>query len=117
MRFAGLECDTQRLAGAEQVFLADDLVDSARTQTLGKRNIGTVFFEHGALEGFRISLAGSDGAVRAKTAIIVRFSRRTPPLLQNGRFAAKNANRAAAGDYDSRGRTDETRMNRAKPYR
>jgi hypothetical protein len=71
------------------VFLADDLVDSARTQTLGKRNIGTVFFEHGALEGFQIGLVDLGGAVRAKTAIIVRFSRRTPPLLQNGRFASK----------------------------
>ena len=52
MRFAGLERDTQRLVRAEQVFLADHLVDSARTQTLGKRNIGTVFFEHGVLGGF-----------------------------------------------------------------
>jgi len=30
--------------------------------------------------------------------------------------ASKNANRAAAGDYDSRGKLEETRMNRAKPY-
>ena len=66
MRLAGLERDAQRLAGAEQVFLADDLVDSARTQTLGKRNIGTVFFEHGALEGFRISL-GKTWIVRSKS--------------------------------------------------
>ena len=46
MRFAGLERDAQRLVGPEQMLLADDLVDGARAQPLGERDVGTGFFKH-----------------------------------------------------------------------
>ncbi len=36
VRLAGLESQAQRLAGAEQMLLADDLVDTSRTQALGQ---------------------------------------------------------------------------------
>ena len=44
MGFAGFERDPQRLVRAEQVLLADDFVDGARTQPLGERDVGTGFF-------------------------------------------------------------------------
>ncbi|GAB3626399.1 hypothetical protein GCM10027419_12480 [Pandoraea terrae] len=40
MRPPGLERNTQRLAPAQQVALADDVVDGVRPQTFGKRYRG-----------------------------------------------------------------------------
>ena len=40
MRRAGLEGDAQRLAGTQQVFLADDVIERARPQFLGERSDG-----------------------------------------------------------------------------
>ena len=40
VRLARCECDSQRLAGPQQVALADDLLDSLRSQPLGKRRRG-----------------------------------------------------------------------------
>ncbi len=41
MRLAGRERHAQRLAGPQQVLLADDLVDGARAQALRQRLPGT----------------------------------------------------------------------------
>ena len=50
----GLERDAQRLAGAEQVTLADDLVERLRPQPLGERSgggVGKAEFERGLGHG------------------------------------------------------------------
>jgi len=53
VRLAGLESHPQRLARAEQVALADHLVDRARAQPLGERHGGHVAAIPAALVGGR----------------------------------------------------------------
>ena len=66
MQAARLERDAQRLAGAEQVLLADHLVERLRPQPFGQRRgggVGEAEFERGLGHGARSRLEGA-GALR-----------------------------------------------------
>ena len=63
MRLAGGERDRERLAGRQQMPLADDVVDRARAQPLGERyRIATFAAENRSSKAMRLAFAWSDYA-------------------------------------------------------
>lgn len=67
MRLAGLEGETQRLAGAEQVLLPDHFIEGARPHPLRQRRVGLTFREqvvHAGLSPVSRLFADDVGALR-----------------------------------------------------